>query len=59
MQRKIAPPQTVSLRERPMPEVMSAEEKMKIQLSTKMAESSRRLGWAANGACEWLRGALA
>ena len=46
MQRKIAPPQMVELRERPMPEVMRAAEKMKTQLSIKIATRRRRLGVA-------------
>jgi hypothetical protein len=49
MQRKIAPPQTVELRERPIPDVMRADEKMKIQLSIKMATRKRRLGLAVKG----------
>ena len=36
-QRKFAPRQTVGLRERPIPEVKRAEEKMKIQLSMRRA----------------------
>ena len=47
MQRKIAPPQMVVLRERPIPEVMRAAEKMKTQLSIKIATRRRRLGLAA------------
>ena len=52
MQRKIAPPQIVELRERPIPDVMRAEEKMKTQLSIKIATRSRRLGVAVKGVNE-------
>ena len=47
MQRKIAPVQMVELRERPTPEVMRAEEKMKTQLSMRIAARSLRPGEAA------------
>ncbi len=53
MQRKIAPPQIAELRERPIPEVMRAEEKMKTQLSIRIATRSRRLGLAVKGMSEW------
>jgi hypothetical protein len=46
MQRKIAAPQMVELRERPIPDVMRAEEKTKTQLSIKMETRRRRLGEA-------------
>ena len=54
MQRKIAPLQTEELKERPIPEVMRAEEKTKTQLSTKMARISRRPGDAVKRMDEWV-----
>jgi hypothetical protein len=39
-----------------MPDDMRAEEKMKTQLSIKIATRSRRLGEAAGPVCEWLDG---
>ena len=49
MQRKIAPPQMVELRESLILEVMRAEEKMKTQLPIKIATRSRGLGAAVKG----------
>ena len=56
MQRKIAPLQTEELKERPIPEVMRAEENTKTQLSTKMARMSRRPGDAVKRMDEWVAG---
>ena len=44
---KIAPVQMLELRERPIPEIMRAEEKMKTQLSMRRAARNLWLGEAA------------
>lgn len=52
MQRKMAPSQVAWLNERPTPEIMRAELKIKIQLSMKVAMRIHRLG----GAKKWVSG---